>query len=363
MPSITAAVATTAGQPLEFMELALDEPRRDEVLVRMVSVGLCHTDLVVRDTPFPPALPVVLGHEGAGIVEQVGSSVTTVAVGDRVALSFGSCGTCRKCRTGHPALCDRFKAYNFGGSRPDSSPTLRAANGRAVNANFFSQSSFATYALAHASNAVRISEEDDIDLVGPLGCGIQTGAGTVMNILRPRPASALAVFGAGGVGLSGLLAAAAVGCTTLVAVDVNEDRLTLAKELGATATLNPLRDNIKESLLELGGLDFALDTTGRTSLAKAALDALNPGGVLALLGLYTPDGDGLDVAAIPHGRSVIAVIEGDSIPQVTIPALLDLHRAGRFPFEKLVTFYPFDRINDAIADMESGRTVKPIIRF
>ncbi|MFH5824655.1 NAD(P)-dependent alcohol dehydrogenase [Georgenia sp. AZ-5] len=364
MPAIRAAVARATGQPLELLDLHLDEPQPDEVLVRMVATGLCHTDLTVRDTVVPPALPAILGHEGAGVVEKVGAAATGISVGDRVALSFASCGDCKACRGGHPAHCASFIDLNMSGTRRDGTSTLRHEDGTPIGGSFFSQSSFATHALAHASNVVKIRPQDDLELVGPLGCGVQTGAGTVINVLRPAPGSSLVVFGVGGVGMSAALAALAVGCTTVVAVDVNAERLQLAKELGVTAVLDPTTDDVLAELTALnGGVDYAVDTTGRATIVKTALEALAPGGVLALHGLYTPDGEGLDVAAIPAGKSVVSVIEGDSVPQTTIPALLALHEAGHFPFDRLITFYDFDNINEAIADMESGRTIKPVIRF
>jgi len=363
MTTVTAAVAVAASQPMEFQELELDAPRPDEVLVRMVAVGVCHTDLTVRDTPFPPSLPAVLGHEGAGVVTEVGSAVRGLVPGDRVALSFASCGQCRLCLRGRPAYCEQFLPYNMSGARPDGSPTLHGADGP-VGGNFFSQSSFATYSIAHASNVVRVGAQDSLDLVAPLGCGVQTGAGAVLNVLRPAPGTSFVVFGAGSVGLSALLAAVARYCYPVIAVDLHTNRLDLAKELGASHTLDGRDSELADQILSItGGVDFAVDTTGRSSVSKCAVDALAMGGILAQHGLFTDDAEGMNVAELPAGKTVMSLIEGDSVPQRMIPAMLAMHAQGRFPFDRLIRHYAFEDINKAIGDSESGETVKAVLRF
>jgi aryl-alcohol dehydrogenase len=363
MTRVMAAVAVEASKPLEFQELELDAPGPDEVLVKMVAAGVCHTDLVVRDTPFPPSLPAVLGHEGAGVVCEVGSAVRGLAPGDPVALSFASCGQCKLCLRGRPAYCEQFLRYNMSGSRPDGSPTLHGAEG-AVGGNFFYQSSFATHSIAHASNVVKVGEQDALDLVAPLGCGVQTGAGAVLNVLRPEPGSSFIVFGAGSVGLSALLAAVARYCFPVIAVDVHMGRLQLAKELGASHALDGREPGLLEEIRSItGGVDFAVDTTGRSSVSKCAVDSLGMGGVLAQHGLFTDDAEGMNIAALPAGKTVMSLIEGDSVPQVMIPALLSMHAQARFPFDRLIRHYPFEDINQAIADSEAGETVKAVLRF
>src|SRR5262245_31404181 len=206
---IRAAVATAKSEPFAIEALEIDDPRDDEVLVRMVGVGICHTDLIVRDQYYPTPLPAVLGHEGAGVVERVGARVTKVQPGDHVVLSYLSCGTCPNCQRGQMFYCPQLFALNFGGGRLDGSKALRRRDS-AISSHFFGQSSFATRAIANQRNAVKVSPDAPLHLLGPLGCGIQTGAGAVMNSLNPRAGSSIAVFGAGAVGTSAIMAARAV---------------------------------------------------------------------------------------------------------------------------------------------------------
>lgn len=368
MPVVSAAVAVAKGSPLEVKELHLEDPGPDDVLVRMHAVGVCHTDATVLQVDaFPPPFPAVLGHEGAGVVEAVGANITHVKPGDKVALSFGSCGRCRECTQGHPAYCDEFYSYNFFGVRPaDGSSTLFDGD-TAVSGHFFAQSSFATMALAHRSNVVRLDDDVDLDIVGPLGCGVMTGAGTVRNVLKPDEGDSCVVYGTGGVGFGALMMAKAMGCSTIIAVDLNEDRLALAKELGATHTINGSAPDLAEQIAELTrantGVDIAVDTTGLATISKVAVSTLRRGGRLGLVGLYHQNGEGMDVAAIPLGAYVYGVVLGDSTPSEMVPLLIDLHRQGKFPYDRLITFYELADINQAFADSHNGTAIKPVIRF
>ena len=196
---IRAAVVRESSHPFTIEEVDIDTPRADEVLVRNVATGICHTDIAVRD--HPRATPLVLGHEGAGIVVEVGERVTKVKPGDHVVLNFLSCGQCTSCVRGHPYYCHSLSSLNFGGTRPDGSSPL-TQNGDIVFGSFFGQSSFATHSIAFERNVVKVSKDDPLELLGPLGCGVQTGAGAVINALHPRAGSSIAVFGSGSVGLS-----------------------------------------------------------------------------------------------------------------------------------------------------------------
>lgn len=211
---ITAAVATEPKTPFDVVELDLDDPRPDEVQIRLVATGVCRTDAIVRDQWYPTPLPAVLGHEGAGVVEKVGSAVSSVRPGDHVVLSFNSCGACKLCLTGHPAYCENFYAHNFAGQRSDGTTAL-SLNGRQFSSHFFGQSSFASHANVAERSVVRVPEDAPLEILGPLGCGIQTGAGAILNVLQPRPGSAVVVFGAGAVGLSAVLAAKLRNATTI----------------------------------------------------------------------------------------------------------------------------------------------------
>ena len=363
---VTAAVVREQGS--FAMETAhLDAPRDDEILVKVVAAGLCHTDLVVRDQLYPVPLPIVLGHEGAGVVEAVGAAVRKVAPGDHVAVSFLNCAACRPCFDGSPASCANFNDMNFAGHRPDGTHALTSADGEPLNDRFFGQSSFATYAIAHERNTVKVRDDVPLELLGPLGCGIQTGAGTVLRALEVGAGASFAVTGAGAVGLSAVMAAHVAGATTIIAVDVVPPRLELARELGATHTIHGGETDAVEEIRRItgSGVDFALDTTGLPALIGQGVDALRQRGTAAILGASHPDAT-LDIGAntfMQSCRTIMGVVEGDSVPDVFIPQLLDLYVQGRFPFDRLVTFYDFDQIAQAAADAESGATIKPILRM
>ena len=253
MPTATAAVLSANHEPFVLQEIEVESPQRDEVLVRVVATGLCHTDLSAREGLIPFPLPGVLGHEGAGVVEEVGDGVTDLAAGDHVVMSFAFCGDCRTCRGGHPVYCESWPGLNlFGGSRADGTPTLHK-NGDDLHRHFFGQSSLATRALAPASSVIKVSREAPLEILGPLACGIQTGAQSVLNVLRPEPASRLAIFGAGGVGLSALIAAVHLTGAATAVVDVNPTRLELATRLGAAHVVNAREQDAVEALMEFSG--------------------------------------------------------------------------------------------------------------
>jgi len=361
---ITAAVVHEVAAPFSIEELELDQPRQYEVLVRMVATGICHTDLIARSAPML-RFPVVLGHEGAGVVEQVGAGVTSVRPGDHVVLSFFSCANCANCRSGKVAYCDQFAMGNYSGGRLDGSTTLRHGDAP-LSGSFFSQSSFASYALAHERNTIKVPTDVPLELLGPLGCGVQTGAGSVMNALRATPGSSIVVFGVGTVGLSAILAAQVVGCTTIIGVDINPQRLALARELGATHALHAEEHDVVAAIRQItdGGAHFAVEATGQPAVLRQAVDCLRAAGVCGLVG-SPPFGAevSLDMLTLFNGRTLRGIVEGDSVPQVFIPQLIELYRQGRFPFDRLITFYAFEQINQAAADTARGDVVKPVLRM
>ncbi|MEN3279818.1 MAG: aryl-alcohol dehydrogenase [Solirubrobacteraceae bacterium] len=362
---ITAAVVDEKSGPFELRELELDAPRSDEILVRIVATGICQTDLHVRDQEYPVPLPAVLGHEGAGIVEAVGGAVRSVGPGDHVILSYQACGHCRPCLRGSYSYCERAFEANFGGARLDGSNGLSNGAGPDVHGHFFGQSSFATYSLATERNVVEVPRDVPLELLGPLGCGLQTGAGAVLNSLRVPAGASLAVFGSGAVGLAAIMAARVAGANPIVAVDVNPKRLELARELGASHVLDPREIDLRDALAAIvpGGLDFVLEITARPELLKTAVDVLAPLGTAALIG-GAPQGTEapIDMNNLLFGRTVRGIVQGDSIPQLFVPQLIEMYRAGDFPFDRLVRFYEFEEINQAVADTRSGTTVKPILR-
>lgn len=362
---ILAAVAWQKDAPLAIEEVELDHPRDDEILVKVKSVGVCHTDINVQKQQFALPLPMILGHEGAGFVERVGSRVSKVKAGDAVVLSFDSCGFCSYCQEGQPAYCAEQGPRNFVGVRPDGSTRARK-DGVPIRANFFAQSSFATYALARERNLVKISDPALLDIVGPLGCGIMTGAGAILNALHIEAGQSVAVLGAGAVGLSAIMAAALVGAATVIAVDIHPHRLALARELGATHAIDASAEaDIEPKLREIvrEGLKFIVDTTGVPVVIRQAVQALAPRGTCGLIGSLRGD-PGINIRDVMgRGKAVRGIIDGDSVPDIFIPRLIEFHRAGRFPFERLIQHYAFADINQAIDDSLSGKTIKPVLRL
>lgn len=363
---IKAAVVRKKGGPFQIETLNLEAPRPDEVLVRIVATGMCHTDMVARDQLYDVPLPVVLGHEGAGVVEQAGSIVKKVAPGDPVVLTYLWCGRCKSCLRGDLTYCANLYRLNFGGAREDGSIATHDAR-EPIHDHFFGQSSFGTFALAHERNVIKAPADAPLELLGPLGCGIQTGAGAVINALKVRPGSRFATFGGGAVGLSAVMAARVTGAATIIAADVVPSRLALAKELGATHTVNSRETDPVEAVREItgGGADFTLESSGRPAVLRQAIDALAIRGTCGIVGApplgteATFDVNGVMTA----GKKIIGIIEGESVPDLFIPSLIELYKQGRFPFDRLVKFYRLDQINQAAEDSEKGVTIKPIIRI
>jgi aryl-alcohol dehydrogenase len=365
--TLNAAVIREPGGPFLLERLELDDLAASEVLVNVVATGLCHTDLLVQEGTIPLPLPMVLGHEGAGVVAAVGKHVTKVKPGDHVVMTFLCCASCRSCMEGHPACCENFRPLNFAGERPNGSHALLHPAGTPLNDRFFAQSSLATRAIASERNVVRVRTDAPLELLGPLGCGIQTGAGTVLNVLRLQPGASITVFGSGAVGLSALLAAVLAGATTIVAVDLVAERLELARQLGATHTIDGRAEKLVESVLEIsgGGTDFSIDTTGSSTVARSAIEVVRQRGHCVMVGASKR---GTQVAfdanhLVTSNKTIRGVIEGDSVPDLFIPQLVDHYMNGRFPFDRLTRFYPLDRINEAAEDSRKGRVVKPIIRM
>ncbi|MDF2506177.1 MAG: alcohol dehydrogenase [Microbacterium sp.] len=364
---VTAAVAREPHADLVIEELELDDLRAGEVRVRMVATGVCHTDAIVRDQVYPTPLPAVLGHEGAGIVEAVGDSVTTVEPGDHVLLAAAYCGHCGRCRAGQMAYCENLFAADFGGRRDDGTTAL-SKDGEMISSHFFGQSSFATRANVVEESVVKIDGDVPLEIVAPLGCGIQTGAGTVLNELKPVLNSTLVVLGTGAVGSGAIMAGRVAGCAKVIAVDIHESRLELARELGATDIINTTSADLTEEIMRLTdgrGADYVIDTTARPQLLRQAADALGIRGTLVLVGAAAP---GTEVAfeiglSLVKGWTFKTVVQGSSVPQVFIPKLIALWREGRFPMDKLMKSYALEDINVGFADSASGVTVKPVVVY
>lgn len=361
---IKAAVVSEKAGNFNIEKLEISDPMENEVLVRIAGVGICHTDLAARDQHLPVPLPSVLGHEGAGIVEKVGARVSKVKPGDHVVMSYASCGTCTSCKSGHEAACFNFFPLNFSGGRMDGTTTLRKGD-QSIHGSFFCQSSFADFALANERNVVKVRKDVPIEMLAPLGCGVQTGTGAVMNSLQPQVGSSIAIFGSGSVGMSAIMGAMVCGCTTIIAVDMVADRLELSKELGATHTVNAAEVDPVEAIQDITGegTDFTLECVGDAKVLRQAVDALTLRGVCGLIGA-APQGMevNLDMGTLLNERTVFGIRMGEGISDLFIPNLIDLYSQGRLPFDRLVTTYPFDEINKAAEEMEKGHVIKPILK-
>lgn len=365
---VTAAVARTPAGPFSIEELSLEEPRADEVRIKIVATGLCHTDIVVRDQIIPTPLPLVLGHEGAGIVDAVGSAVVGLEPGDHVVLGFAACRECAQCTAGEPAYCDHFTPLNFGGAREDGSRSLTDESDTPIGSHFFGQSSFADHCLTAAKNVVKVPHNADLELLGPLGCGIMTGAGAILKALKVEEGHAVLISGGGPVGLSAVMAAGAAGAATIILVDPIESRRAMAVELGATHAIDPGAGNVAEQVrgITARGVDRALDTSGAVLAIEAMIGCLAPRAKIAMVGVPRS----LDATvAVPIlgllqlGASICGVTEGDADPRTFVPELIGMYLEGRFPFDKLITIYPIDQINQAVADQHAGKCVKAVLRF
>lgn len=363
---IEAAVAYAGEKDFVLEKIEIADPNSDEILIEIAGVGICHTDLFIRDAAqMLFKHPAVLGHEGAGQVIAVGSDVSKVAVGDHVAITFRSCGTCGNCDDGPVAYCENFPALNFSGSRTDGTHAHSGKNGELAG-NFFGQSSFATHCLAYESNVVKVAPGIATELAGPLGCGVQTGAGAILNSLDVKQGSTLLVCGGGPVGQSAVMAAKLRGCSTVILLEPQASRRDFALEHGATHVIDPATcDDVSKAVRDIvpRGLDYALDTTGLEPVIEAAIKSLKIRGAMGLLGLSHVD------AALPAKINafssvairLIGIIEGDSEPDEFLPYLMEQHLAGHLPFEKMIKTYPLSDINRAIKEQHEGKCIKAVL--
>lgn len=362
---ITAAVVNGVNQPYQLETLQLAPPGDDEVLVKIVATGICHSDDAMRMGANPYPFPGVFGHEGAGIVEQVGRSVRQVTVGDHVVLAYAFCGHCNHCLRGAPAKCVAWPALNQNTVRRDGRAFFTKSDGTPCS-NFFYQSSFATHTVVTESNITKVDASADLRLLGPLGCGFQTGYGTVLNGLKPQAGSSIAIFGTGAVGLAAMMAAKLAGCTQIIAIDIHPSRLEIARALGATDAVNSQTQDAGKAIAALThnkGVNFAIDTSGQSAVMKLALEVLAIDGVLApvaVTGRHSLEINPFRDLVVAN-KKMVGVLMGNTVPQIAIPELIAAHRDGRFPYDSLITFYDFADINQASADSLSGKTIKPVL--
>jgi aryl-alcohol dehydrogenase len=353
--------------PFVLDEIDIEAPGAGEVLVRITASGLCHTDILAwekgEETAFNDIpLPMVLGHEGAGVVEAIGPGVDFCKVGDQVVLSYNHCEECDGCHSGITGTCDEMVGLNFTGVQKGGGTRLHK-DGVPVS-TFFGQSSFAHYAVTNRSNTIVVPKDVPIELFGPFGCGIQTGSGAVFYKCHPIPGDSIVVFGCGSVGLSALLAAKACGCTTIVAVDVFDSKLELAKSLGATHALNAKNCDVATEIQKIkrGGVNYAIETTGNGKILAQSLHCIAAGGKSCVIGAGNAEST-ISIDALRSERTIVGVIEGSIDPHLQIPRLIELYKNGMFPVEKFTTFYDMKDMNQAVEDTATGKAIKAIIRM
>lgn len=356
----TAAVLRSPDGAYALEKVTLRDIGPDEVLVRIVGAGMCHTDVLPRVPNFMAAPPIINGHEGAGIVEAVGPDVSSIKVDDHVVLSFDSCGSCENCAAGVPAYCDTFMVRNLSGQAVDGSPTATDSDGKEIKARWFGQSSFAHHAIARERNSVVVDKSLPLELMGPLGCGIQTGAGSILVALDVQPETTVAVYGAGAVGLAAVMGAKVAGATTIIAVDLQDTRLALARELGATHTLRGDDPDLAEQITQIsgGGVHYAFDSTGVPAVISTAIATTRMAGKCGLVGVQQGD-VALDATFI--GKTVLNILEGSADPQKFIPEMVQLWQDGKFPFDKLIEKFPMSQINEAEKSSLGGGAIKPVL--
>ena len=363
---IKAAVVSERSGPFVIEAVELCEPRADELIVRVVATGMCQTDLHGRDGYYANPLPGVFGHEGAGVVHAVGSAVRSFAPGDHVVMSFPWCGSCANCQQDMHSYCVHARGLKMDGTRADGS-TLLSRNGAPIYSAFFQQSSFGTFALTQERYAVKVRKDAPLERLGPLACSGQTGAGAVFNVMQPKPGESFAVFGVGAVGLSALMAAKIAGCDPIIAVDVHEHRLALARELGATHTIdhgncNGVVDRLRA--ITGAGVRYSIETSALPAVFREAIEALMPGGTCVLLGSARKGNEvAFEMPFLQEGRVVRGVVQGNSFPKDFIPRLVDLIMENKFPIEKMIKFYDFADINLAAKESSAGIAIKPVLRM
>lgn len=360
---IKAAVSWEEGKEFKIESIDLKKPKAREVLIEVVGTGVCATDIAAANGHMGVPFPIVLGHEASGIIREVGEAVTYVKPGDHVIVACCLCGTCDSCLKGKPGSCENIPRLNFGGTMEDGSKRLSKDNKEI--STFFGQSTFSSYAVANEKNLIKVDKELDLKIFGPLGCGVVTGSSTVLEGLKPNAGSTIAVYGCGAVGLSAIMAAKIIGCLKIIAVDINDERLSLAKELGATHIINSKNEEIVESIKSITnrkGVNYGVEATGNSVVAKSALSALTNQGELTLIGAgYKEIEIDLNTEFLFGTKKLSGYIAGLVSSKYIVPKLIEYYKNGLFPFDRLIKFYDFENINEALRDLSSGEAIKPVL--
>ncbi|KAF2486208.1 chaperonin 10-like protein [Neohortaea acidophila] len=348
-------------------------PGEGELLVEMAASGICHTDALIGGTPggaTPIAFyPRILGHEGSGYVKEVGPGVTVAAVGDPVLLSFAFCNKCEICKAGRVSHCNKFTEDNFGGPY-----NVFKVGDKDISGQFFGQSSFASLSVVKECSVVNakglVADKKELQLFAPLGCGIQTGSGTVINAAEAGPEDVVLVMGLGGVGLSAIMGAKIAGCRKIVGLDRIKSRLEFAKQLGATDVINgaelPEGKDLAEALKEVcdgEGPSICIDTSGAPPLIKAGFASVRNRGKYVQVG-SAPFDFSLELNLVQfmlEGKQIFGAIEGHAYPPEFVPKMIKWYKEGKFPVDKLMKFIKAEDFEQGLKEMHDGTTIKPIM--
>lgn len=361
-----AVVCREWNAPLQVEEIRVDPPKHGEIAIKLAACGVCHSDLsaATGQIRFPP--PVVLGHEGAGVVVEVGEGVTEFKVGDHVVSSFiYMCGKCRYCTQGRPVLCEQSAKALY--TLPDGTVRTYDADGKPLNV-FGGVGVMAEYATLHVNNAVKIDSDIPLSVAALVGCAVMTGVGSVFNTAQLKPGSTAAVFGCGGVGLNVIQGCVIAGAETIIAIDTNDEKLELARKFGATHTVNATREeDVAKAIKKLtGGVDYAFECVGVGKVVEQAYNSLSRGGTAVSMGVPSPaDQTSFRTLSLPADeRTLKGSWYGSARPQHDFPRLLSLYRRGKLRLDELVTrTYSIDEAVQAFEDLKSGRNARGVIVF
>ncbi|MDY6863106.1 MAG: Zn-dependent alcohol dehydrogenase [Thermodesulfobacteriota bacterium] len=362
-----AAILYEINKPLVIEEIPIPQPKDNELLVKIAATGVCHTDLHPIKGDMPVPLPIVLGHEGAGIVEKTGKGVKNLKEGDHVILSvMPYCGDCFGCLMGKPYLCSTAWPTIFGGTMIDGTKRLSKENGAELN-HFFGQSSFAEYAVVDERSAIKIREDAPLDKVAVFGCGATTGIGTIVNTAKVEAGARIVIFGCGGVGLSAIMAARMVGAGLIIAVDIMESKLKMAQEFGAHIAINSSMENPVERILEItnGGADYTFEFIGNVNVMEQAYNSSRPGGLTVIVG-SPPAGEKLsiDPMGLLTEKTIMGTAGGSLRPGIDIPRYVELYMQKKLDLDKLITkSFPLEDINRSFETMEKGEVGRSVIVF
>ena len=364
----TAAVLFKAGQKFEVMDVEVAPPRASEVLVRLAAGGVCHSDLHVLTGHLSAPLPAILGHEGAGVVAEVGPGVTSVTPGDHVLPLWRlSCGECEWCTEGRPALCAAGMQVRSTGRLLDGTSRF-SAGGQEIK-HFNGVSTFSAYSVMHERSVLKIPTDIPLERAALLGCGVITGVGAVFHCATVRPGSSVVVFGTGGVGLNVIQGAALAGAERIIAVDLLDSKLALARQFGATHAVNASSGDPVAAVRELTGgrgVDYAFEVIGLTKTVRQAYDCLAKRGTAVVVGVgpLTAEVSVPVMSLVFEERVLTGSVYGSSRPRHAIPKLIDLYRAGKLKLDELLTrSYPFAQINEAYAALERGEVARSVVVF